>query len=97
MVFQYEKTAKELELKRNEVVNLTKEYEQKVRLKEVRCDILFKNIIILTWLQTQDLKHETRKSCDISTFYQSLLIITQTRELIVNMRSFSKLSWKSII
>ena len=33
--YQYEKTAKELELKRNEVVNLTKKYEQKIRLKEV--------------------------------------------------------------
>ena len=33
--YQYQKTTKELELKRNEVVNLTKEYEQKIRLKEV--------------------------------------------------------------
>lgn len=33
--YRYEKTAKELELKRNEVVNLTKEYEQRIRIKEV--------------------------------------------------------------
>ena len=52
--YQYEKTAKELDLKRNEVVNLTKEYEQRIKLKEVSTTLvnhfspLYRNMIANT-------------------------------------------------
>ncbi|XP_028405030.1 spindle pole body component 110-like [Dendronephthya gigantea] len=63
LVFQYEKTAKELELKRNEVVNLTKEYEQKVRLKELEEYNLTKRLAELAIATTmEDHKRKTMET-----------------------------------
>ncbi|XP_046860570.1 leucine-rich repeat and IQ domain-containing protein 1-like isoform X4 [Xenia sp. Carnegie-2017] len=84
--YQYEKTSKDLDLKRNEVMNLTKEYEQKIRLKELEEYTLTKRLAELA-LATAMQEHKAKTMTKDFERHQNDLAVVETQESLTRHKS----------